>query len=114
MGFKKGVELTINTVIIIALGVLVLVLTAVWLVNIFKPINEASVDSALMEGCKQYGLNGGEPESIMVGDIDRNGQPDSLLYACKLSEKKMDLETPRCKEICSKRFPGLIKAPETP
>lgn len=112
MGFRKGVELTTNTIIIIALGLLVLILTVVWLGRAYLPLGDATVDAALMDGCKQYGLTKTEPEAITIGDINKDGSIDTLLFACQLSAKKMDMGDTECKKICSQRFPGLIPAPE--
>jgi hypothetical protein len=108
----KGVELPVNTMIVIALGFFVLILVAFWLVGGFKPLDEAKVDSAVNDGCNKYAQNTDFlPEDIGVGDINNDGKADTLLDACRLYMKKMDLTSQECIDICVKKFRGLIQSP---
>jgi hypothetical protein len=113
---KKGIELPVNTTIVIALGFIVLVVLAVFLIRIFSQ-SDLSPENAINMGCRDYALNPADPEnpseisekltSIILGDLTGDGLPNNLLDACRIYSKNPSLTPQGCIDICKSRFPGI-------
>ncbi|MBN2094639.1 MAG: hypothetical protein JW727_01190 [Candidatus Aenigmarchaeota archaeon] len=104
----KGIELTVNSIIIVALGAIVLVLSVLYLSGSMGQMSGLSVESALNDGCRKFAETGMDPSALMLGDIDDDGASDTLLHACRLSMKNMALNSDECKQYCRQKFPGLV------
>lgn len=104
----KGVELPTNTIIAIALGLLVMALVSVYFIRSFDSGDDILYENALNMGCKDYALNPtGDTSKVTVGDVDNDGEVDSLLEACQLYSKNPALDSNGCVKLCQARFPSI-------
>lgn len=101
----KGISLPINSVIIIALAILVLALLGYMFITGTNPFVSVGYESALNNGCKIFLESNQSVEDIMVGDIDGDGNPDNLLTACQLYYSNETMEPGECEQRCRDRFP---------
>ncbi len=101
----KGISLPVNSVIIIALAILVLVLLAYMFITGTNPFVSVGYESAVDNGCKTYLQSDQSVKSIMVGDINNDGNQDNLLTACRSYYSNESMEAEGCEQKCRDRFP---------
>ncbi len=101
----KGISLPVNSVIIITLAILVLVFLGYMFITGTNPFVSVGYESALNNGCNSYLHSDQSVESIMVGDINNDGNPDNLLTACQLYYSNEGMEAEGCEQRCRDRFP---------
>lgn len=101
----KGINLSVNTVIVIALAILVLVLLSYLFITGTRPLVSAKYENALNRGCKIYLQTNQSTDSIMIGDINGDANPDSLLTACRLYYLNKTMGAEECGKRCRERFP---------
>ncbi|MGC9310918.1 MAG: hypothetical protein ACP5E4_04330 [Candidatus Aenigmatarchaeota archaeon] len=101
----KGVEMTVNTVIIIVLSLLALAVLTIFLLRGYGSSDAAFYESAVMQGCKEYVLNPeGDVATIDIGDVNNDGTPDTLLSACRAYLGKPSLPVEECEDLCRSRY----------
>ncbi len=101
----KGISLPVNSVIIITLAILVLVFLGYMFVTGTNPFVSVGYESALNNGCKTYLQSDQSVESIMVGDINNDGNQDNLLTACRSYYSNESMNAEGCEQRCRDRFP---------
>ncbi len=100
----KGIELPVNTVIIIVVGFLVLALIIYMVIN-GTDMSTVIYQSAFNEGCRVYVEEGRLPSTIMLGDVTNDGKADSLLTVCRLHSLDSNMDEEGCMEKCRIVFP---------
>jgi len=102
----RGVSLPVNSVIIIALAILVLVSLGYMFITGTNPFPQTvNPESAFITGCNKYFQTGNSPENIPVGDINNDGKSDNLLAACRLYFSNESMDADGCLQKCRERFP---------
>jgi hypothetical protein len=101
--FRRGIELPVNAVIIIALAIFVLLMIAAFFSGSGQSINSAQVNTAFNEGCSQlssvYSCNEQKMSEIKTS-IVVNGQAKSLLEVCRMSFNNPTMSALKCKFAC--------------
>ncbi|MCK4730309.1 MAG: hypothetical protein KAT28_03245 [Candidatus Aenigmarchaeota archaeon] len=100
----KGIELPVNTVIILVVAILVLVLI-VYMVIKGTDMSLVTNQDAFNRGCRVYIEEGRLPSTIMLGDITNDGKEDSLLTVCRLHYMDSSMDDEGCREKCREVFP---------
>lgn len=102
----KGISLSINTIIIVAIAILVLVfLGYTFLIGSFPPFYGMRLEQSFNSGCEKYIKTGTSPENIFVGDINSDGSNDNLLTACRMYYGIDDMNLTECENRCKQKFP---------
>ncbi|RLJ02267.1 MAG: hypothetical protein DRP10_01845 [Candidatus Aenigmatarchaeota archaeon] len=101
----KGISLPVNSVIIIALAVMVLLMLAAFFGIGSSPITSSNVENAWNKGCATlkdaYDCNPDKVSTINTGiDIDGDKVPDSLLKVCREKFNDPDVTVYWCRNKC--------------
>ncbi len=106
----KGINLPVNSVIIITLAILVLVFLGYMFITGTNPLPQTvKPENAFNIGCKKYFETENSPENIPVGDINNDGNQDNLLTACRLYYSNESMEAEGCEQRCRDRFPYVSR-----
>ncbi|OYT43565.1 MAG: hypothetical protein B6U88_00680 [Candidatus Aenigmarchaeota archaeon ex4484_56] len=99
------VSLTINTVIILAISLMVMVaVLSMFFPNLFS-MKSVQYQSAFDRGCKIYAEGTDAPENIILEDVTGDGEPDSLLAVCRLQFANPDMTSGECAARCQDMYP---------
>ncbi len=84
----KGIELPVNSVIVIALAIMVLLMIAAFLMGGLGPMGSTDVESAWSSGCKvltsTYNCDSTKVKTIDSGvDVTGDGVSDTLFQVCQ-------------------------------
>lgn len=99
----KGIEMPVNSVIVIALAVMVLLMLATFFFGGTGQTRSVSIESAWGEGCNilkvRYNCDGSKVSEIRTADITGDGIEDSLLAICKIKYGEKATKY-GCRNIC--------------
>lgn len=100
----KGIELPVNSVIIIALAVMVLLMLAVFFMGGTTSLGSANLGTEWTQSCgilkSTYNCNADSLLSIRTEDVTGDGVEDSLLDVCKLYFNKPEATKYFCRNKC--------------
>ena len=98
----KGIELPVNSVIIIALAIMVLLMIAAFLMG--ADVSPSKVESAWSRGCgvlkSTYNCDASKVKDIIVTDITGDAVDDSLLVICRAKFKNDEASAHWCRNKC--------------
>ena len=98
----KGIELPVNSVIVIALAIMVLLMMAAFFMN--ADVSSTNVESAWSQGCNvlknTYNCDASKVSSIIVTDITGDAVDDSLLAICRAKFKNNVASAHWCRNKC--------------
>ncbi len=99
----KGIEMPVNTVIIVALAIMVLLMLAMFFFGGTRQMSATSLESAWSQGCsilKSHNCEADKVEGIMVADITGDGIKDSLLLICRAKYQDDTVSEYWCRNKC--------------
>ncbi len=100
----KGISLPVNSVIIIALAVMVLLMLAAFFTGVFRQTGSVDVGNAWTQGCSilkhTYNCNGSKVAEIKTSDITGDNVDDSLLVVCRAKYKDDTVSKYWCRNKC--------------
>jgi hypothetical protein len=100
---RKGIELPVNSVIIIALAIFVLLMLAAFFGKSGGEIDKTQVNTAFNQGCSQLSSSYA-CDYTRVNDVKTslvvNGQAKSLLDVCRMSFNDPAMSAFKCKKVC--------------
>jgi hypothetical protein len=105
----KGIELPVNSVIIIALAIFVLLMLAAFFGKSGSELDKTAVNTAFNQGCSQLSSSYNcdyEKVSEVKTSLVVNGQEKTLLDVCRMSFNDPSKSALKCKfacQICPKR-----------
>jgi len=98
----KGIELPVNSVIIIALAIMVLLMIAAFLMG--ADVSPSKVESAWSQGCNilknTHNCDADKVTDIIVTDITGDAVGDSLLVICRAKFKNDNASVHWCRNKC--------------
>jgi len=99
----KGIELPVNSVIIIALAIFVLLLMAAFFMTGSSGLDKTQVNTAFNQGCSQlsslYSCDHEKMAEINT-NLVVNGQAKNLLEVCRISFNNPIMSAFKCKNAC--------------
>jgi hypothetical protein len=99
----KGIELPVNSVIIIALAIFVLLMLAAFFGKSGSELSQTEITNAFNQGCSQlsssYNCDYQKVSEIKTGLIV-NGQAKTLLDVCRMSFNNPSMSQLKCKFSC--------------
>jgi hypothetical protein len=101
--FYKGIELPVNSVIVIALAIFVLLMIAAFFGKSGSEIDKTQVNTAFNQGCSQLSSSYScdhERMSEVKTSLVVNGQAKTLLDVCRMSFNNPSMSALKCKFAC--------------
>jgi len=99
----KGIELPVNSVIIIALAIFVLLLMAIFFESGGSELSKTQVNSAFNQGCSQlsslYSCSHEKMAEVKT-NLVVNGQARNLLDVCRMNFNNPTMSAMKCKFAC--------------
>ncbi len=101
----KGIALPVNSVVIIALAMMVLLMLAAFFAGGFRQGSSTKVENAWNNGCRTleeaYNCDADDVSSIETGkDVTGDDSPDDLLTVCKQKFDDKSLNKYFCRNKC--------------
>jgi hypothetical protein len=100
---SKGIELPVNSVIIIALAIFVLLMLAAFFGKSGSELDQTQVNTAFNQGCSQLSSSYNCDEtkvSEVKTSLVVSGQAKSLLDVCRMSFNNPSMSALKCKFAC--------------
>jgi hypothetical protein len=100
---RKGIELPVNSVIIIALAIFVLLMIAAFFGKSGSEIDKTQLNTAFNQGCSQLSSSYAcdyEKLSEVKTSLIINGQAKTLLDVCRMSFNNPSMSALKCKFAC--------------
>jgi hypothetical protein len=100
---SKGIELPVNSVIIIALAIFVLLIIAAFFSKSGGEIDKTQINTAFNQGCSQLSTTyncDSEKISEVKTSIVENGWAKNLLDVCRMSFNNPTMSAFKCKSAC--------------
>jgi len=100
----KGIELPVNSVIVIALAIMVLLMIAAFLMGGLGPMSSTDVENAWTQGCSvlknTHNCDRTKVDSLQVVDVTGDGIADNMLTICRAKFNDQTLTGTYCRNKC--------------
>ena len=99
----KGIELPVNSVIIIALGIFVLLMISAFFEKSGGEIDKTQVNTAFNQGCSQLSMSYNcdyERISEIKTSLVVDGRAKTLLDVCRMSFNNPSMTSLKCMRAC--------------
>jgi hypothetical protein len=99
----KGIELPVNSVIIISLAIFVLLMLAAFFGNSGSELDQIRINTAFNQGCSQLSTSyhcDHEKVSEVKTSLIVSGEAKNLLEVCRMSFNNPSMSALKCKFVC--------------